>query len=159
MQITSGHAALNEVGYRGAVSPERTWTWRERLVPRQSIARLDAWTPAKGAPGPMNPWMMLAIAIVAELVGTTALKLSVGFTRIPWAALVVAGYAVSFYLMAQTLKTLPIGVVYAIWAGVGTVGTAVIGLAIFGESLTALKALGIALIVGGVIALNTGGTH
>jgi small multidrug resistance pump len=107
----------------------------------------------------MNPWMMLAIAIVAELVGTTALKLSVGFTRIPWAALVVAGYAVSFYLMAQTLKTLPIGVVYAIWAGVGTVGTAVIGLAIFGESLTALKALGIALIVGGVIALNTGGTH
>ncbi|MFM9108472.1 MAG: DMT family transporter [Chloroflexota bacterium] len=107
----------------------------------------------------MNPWVALAIAIAAEITGTTALKLSSGFARIGWSAVVVAGYGVSFYLMAQALKTLPIGVVYAIWSGIGTVGVALIGLAVFGETLSPVKGAGIALIVAGVIALNAGGGH
>jgi small multidrug resistance pump len=107
----------------------------------------------------MNPWMMLAVAIAAEIVGTTALKLSQGFSRFGWTAVVVIGYAASFYLLSQTLKTLPIGIVYAIWSGVGTVGTAIIGLAFFGEAFTALKAAGIAMIIGGVLVLNLGGAH
>ena len=107
----------------------------------------------------MNAWIMLGIAIAAEIVGTTSLKLSNGFSRPGWTLAVVAGYAVSFYLMSQTLKTLPIGTVYAIWSGVGTVGTALIGLAIFGETFTAMKLAGIALIAAGVMALNLGGAH
>ncbi|MGI9253951.1 MAG: DMT family transporter [Thermomicrobiales bacterium] len=107
----------------------------------------------------MNEWLMLANAIAAEIVGTTSLKLSDGFSRLSWTTVVIIGYALSFYLMSQALKTLPIGLVYAIWSGVGTVGTALLGLAIFGETFTALKAAGIALIVGGVIVLNAGGAH
>lgn len=107
----------------------------------------------------MNPWIMMAGAIFAEIVGTTALKLSDGFARLGWASVVVAGYGLSFYLLSQALKTLPIGLVYAIWSGVGTVGTAIIGLVLFGETFSLFKAAGIALIVGGVAVLNAGGAH
>jgi small multidrug resistance pump len=130
---------------------------RKYASPAAIIARSGTISP--GANLTMNPWMMLAVAIAAEIVGTTALKLSQGFSRFGWTAVVVIGYAASFYLLSQTLKTLPIGIVYAIWSGVGTVGTAIIGLAFFGEAFTALKAAGIAMIIGGVLVLNLGGAH
>ncbi|MDR6980386.1 small multidrug resistance pump [Streptomyces sp. 3330] len=104
-------------------------------------------------------YLTLAGAIAAEVAATTAMKYSDGFSRL-WPSLLTAcGYVVSFLLLAQTLKTVGIGTAYAIWAGVGTAAIAVIGLALFGESLTLTKVLGILLIVGGVVVLNLGGAH
>ncbi|MFJ1810838.1 MULTISPECIES: DMT family transporter [unclassified Streptomyces] len=104
-------------------------------------------------------YLTLAGAIAAEVAATTAMKYSDGFSRL-WPSLLTAvGYVVSFLLLAQTLKTVGIGTAYAIWAGVGTATIAVIGLALFGESLTLTKAAGILLIVGGVVVLNLGGAH
>lgn len=102
----------------------------------------------------MNPWIMLAIAIASEVIGTTALKASNGFTRIVPSALVVLGYGGAFYLMSQTLKSLEIGTVYAIWSGVGIVGTAIIGYFLFREGIDVPKGIGIALIVAGVVVLQ-----
>ncbi|KPI30339.1 DMT family transporter [Streptomyces sp. NPDC048253] len=104
-------------------------------------------------------YLTLAGAIAAEVAATTAMKYSDGFSRLWPSLLTASGYVVSFLLLAQTLKTVGIGTAYAIWAGVGTAAIAVIGLALFGESLTAAKAVGILLIVGGVVVLNLGGAH
>ncbi|KQX81884.1 MULTISPECIES: multidrug efflux SMR transporter [unclassified Streptomyces] len=104
-------------------------------------------------------YLTLAGAIAAEVAATTAMKYSDGFSRLWPSLLTASGYVVSFLLLAQTLKTVGIGTAYAIWAGVGTAAIAVIGLALFGESLTPTKAVGILLIVGGVVVLNLGGAH
>ncbi|GGZ33454.1 DMT family transporter [Streptomyces poonensis] len=104
-------------------------------------------------------YLLLAGAIAAEVVATTALKYSEGFSRL-WPSLLTAlGYLVSFYLLAQALKSMSIGTAYAIWSGVGTATIAVIGLVLFGEGLTAAKVAGIALIILGVVVLNLGGAH
>ncbi|MFD9392799.1 DMT family transporter [Streptomyces sp. NPDC060000] len=104
-------------------------------------------------------YLTLVGAIAAEVAATTSMKYSDGFSRL-WPSLLTAvGYVVAFLLLAQTLKTVGIGTAYAIWAGVGTAAIAVIGLALFGESLTLTKAAGILLIVGGVVVLNLGGAH
>ena len=102
----------------------------------------------------MNPWIMLTIAILLELSGTTCLKLSHGFTRLLPSVGVVFFYLGSFYLMAQSLKTLEVGIVYAIWSGVGTALIAVVGVLAFGESVTAFKILGLLLIIGGTFLLR-----
>ena len=83
----------------------------------------------------MNPWLMLAIAIAAELGATTALKLSHGFTRLGPSALVVGGYIVAFYMLAQVLKTQEVGIVYVIWSGAGLAIIALIGVVFLGESV------------------------
>ncbi|ELK49887.1 Quaternary ammonium compound-resistance protein qacE, partial [Haloferax sp. BAB-2207] len=81
----------------------------------------------------MNPYVLLAGAIASELVGTTALKLSAGFSK-PLPSLgVVAGYGLAFYLVSLTLEELPIGVVYGTWAALGIVGVAAIGVVAFDE--------------------------
>ena len=97
---------------------------------------------------------MLTIAILLELSGTTCLKLSHGFTRLLPSVGVVFFYLGSFYLMAQSLKTLEVGIVYAIWSGVGTALIAVVGVLAFGESVTAFKILGLLLIIGGTFLLR-----
>ncbi|MEW5351439.1 multidrug efflux SMR transporter [Streptomyces sp. 16-176A] len=102
-------------------------------------------------------YLMLAGAIAAEVVATTALKYSEGFSRL-WPSLLTAlGYVISFVLLAQALKSVQIGTAYAIWSGVGAAAIAVLGLLLFGEELTAAKVGGILLIVGGVVVLNLGG--
>lgn len=104
-------------------------------------------------------YLTLAGAILAEVLGTTAMKYSDGFTR-PWPSLVtVAGYLVAFALLAQTLKTLPVGTAYAIWAGVGTAAVAAIGMVFIGEAVTAVKVIGLLLVIVGVVTLNLGGAH
>ncbi|MET8856538.1 MULTISPECIES: multidrug efflux SMR transporter [unclassified Streptomyces] len=104
-------------------------------------------------------YVLLAGAIAAEVGATTAMKYTEGFSR-PWPSLVtVLGYVVAFALLAQTLKTVSVGTAYAIWAGVGTAAIAVIGTLFLGEGLTAAKAGGIVLIIGGVVLLNLGGAH
>lgn len=102
----------------------------------------------------MNPYVALGAAICSELVGTTALKLSDGFSR-PLPSLgVVVGYGVAFYLVSLTLEDLPVGVVYGTWAALGIVGVAAIGVVVFDERLDAVGVVGIALVVAGVYLLN-----
>ncbi|NKI41234.1 DMT family transporter [Streptomyces physcomitrii] len=105
-------------------------------------------------------YVLLAGAIAAEVGATTAMKYSEGFSRL-WPSLVTAlGYLIAFALLAQTLKSLSVGTAYAIWAGTGTAAIAAIGALFLGESMTAAKALGIALIIAGVVVVNlTGGAH
>ena len=104
---------------------------------------------------PVWSYALLALAIASEVVATSALKASDGMTRLPPALLVIAGYALAFYLLALTLRTMPVGFVYGVWAGLGVVGAAVAGILVFGEAASVVKFVGIALIVAGVIVLKT----
>ncbi len=99
-------------------------------------------------------WIYLAIAIVSEVAGTSLLKASEGFTRF-WPSLgVVVGYALAFYFLALTLKSVPVGVAYAIWAGAGIALIALIGWIVFGQRLDLPALIGIGLIIAGVALLQ-----
>jgi small multidrug resistance pump len=99
-------------------------------------------------------WVYLSVAIVLEVVATSALKASDGFTRLLPSVVVVVGYAVAFYTLSLTLRTMPVGVVYAVWSGVGVVLITLVGWLVFGQKLDGPAFLGIALISAGVIVLN-----
>ena len=99
-------------------------------------------------------WVYLAIAIVSEVVATSALKAAEGFTRLVPSVLVVVGYALAFYFLSLTLRTIPLGVAYAIWAGVGVALVALVGWVVYHQSLDLAALIGITLIVSGVIVLN-----
>jgi len=99
-------------------------------------------------------WVYLAIAIVSEVIATSALKAAEGFTRLVPSVLVVIGYASAFYFLSLTLRTIPLGVAYAIWAGVGVALVALVGWVLYHQSLDTAALIGIALIVSGVIVLN-----
>ncbi|ACV58896.1 DMT family transporter [Alicyclobacillus acidocaldarius] len=101
----------------------------------------------------MNAWF-LAAAIACEVFATSMLKLTHGFSRL-WPSLaVVLGYALSFYALSQALRTIPIGVAYAIWSGVGTAAIAAIGAMAYRQPVTPMMVVGIGLIVAGVVILN-----
>ncbi|WP_396610993.1 DMT family transporter [Haloferax sp. S1W] len=102
----------------------------------------------------MNPYVLLGGAIVSELVGTTALKLSAGFSKPVPSLGVVVGYGLAFYLVSLTLEELPIGVVYGTWAALGIVGVAAIGIVVFDESLDLTGGVGLLLILVGVYCVN-----
>lgn len=102
----------------------------------------------------MNMYVTLGIAIVAETIGTTALQASQGFSKLFPSLIVVVGYAVAFYFLSLTLKTMPVGVAYAIWSGLGIVLISVISYALFGQKLDMPAILGIGLIIAGVVVLN-----
>ena len=102
----------------------------------------------------MHPALWLALAIGSEIVATVCLKVSDGFTKPIPSVVVVLGYAVSFYALSISLRTIPLGVVYAIWSGIGTAAIVVIGLLLFRETLDAVKVAGIGLIIAGVVVLN-----
>ena len=103
--------------------------------------------------------LMLAFAIAAEVIATVALKASDGFSRPLPSAVVVAGYLLSFWLLALVLKQLSVGTTYAIWSAAGTAAVALIGIAIYGEGASMLKLASLGLIVLGVIGLNAAGAH
>ena len=103
------------------------------------------------------PWIYLAIAIVCEVVATSALKASDGFTRLTPSVIVVLGYVVSFYCLSLTLRTIPVGIVYAIWSGVGIVLISTVGWLLFGQTLSWAAMLGMAFITLGVVILNVFG--
>ena len=105
------------------------------------------------------PATLLTIAILAEVAGTVALKYTNGFTNLGPSALVVAGYGLSFWMLALVLRDLPIGLTYAVWAAVGTALIAAIGIVAFGEPATTLKILSLALIIAGTVGLNVAGSH
>lgn len=99
-------------------------------------------------------WLLLAQAILAEVIATSFLKSSAGFTRL-WPSLaVVAGYAVAFWCLSLTLRTIPVGVAYAVWSGAGIVLVTAIAWAVHGQKLDAAGLLGIGLILAGVLVLN-----
>jgi small multidrug resistance pump len=102
----------------------------------------------------MNSWILLGLAILAEVIGTSALKASAGFSRLWPSLVVVAGYGTAFYFLSLALRNIPIGVAYAVWSGAGIVLIAVIGAVIFKQKLDAPALIGMGLIVTGVLVLN-----
>ena len=102
----------------------------------------------------MPHWIYLSIAIVSEVIGTSALKASEGFTRLWPSVIVVTGYALAFYFLSLTLKAIPMGVAYAVWAGAGIALIALIGWLYFGQTLDLAAIIGLSLIVAGVVVLN-----
>lgn len=105
----------------------------------------------------MTHWLYLIVSIVTEVAGTTFLKASDGFTRLVPSLLVLVFYGLSFFFFAIALKRIELSVGYAIWAGVGTALVSVIGITVFAEPLTPVKAMSIAAIVAGVVGLNLAG--
>jgi len=102
----------------------------------------------------MLPWLALAVAIVAEVVGTSFLKASQGFTKPLPVLAVVVGYGLSFYFLSLTLETIPVGIAYAVWSGVGLVLIATVGWLAYGQSLDLPAVIGMGLILTGVVVLN-----
>ncbi len=102
----------------------------------------------------LNPFVLLLIAIAFEITGTTALRLSEGFTRLWPAAWVVVSYVVSFYLYALVLKQIPMGVAYLIWGGLGGAGVLLIGVLVWHDQISPWQAVGMLLIVAGTLVLN-----
>lgn len=102
----------------------------------------------------VSPWLYLGTAIVAEVIGTSALKASDGFTRLWPSVTVVLGYGCAFWLLALTLRHIPVGVAYAIWSGLGIVLIALVGALVFGQKLDAPALTGMALIIAGVVVMQ-----
>ena len=99
-------------------------------------------------------YLYLAIAIVAEVAATSALKASAEFTRLVPSLIVVVGYAVAFYFMTLVLRTIPVGITYAIWSGVGIVLVTVVGIFLYNQMPDLPAIIGIALIIAGVLVIH-----
>lgn len=108
----------------------------------------------------MNPsllaWLLVATSVTAEVVGTVALKYSDGFSKPFPSAAAAACYALAIWLMAVAMRYLDMGITYAVWAASGIAATALVGIAVFGEQLGIVKAMGLVCIVGGVAMLSLG---
>lgn len=102
----------------------------------------------------MKNWAFLFLAIVSETIATSTLKSSEGFSRLWPSVITVVGYVVAFYFLSLTLRTIPVGIAYAIWSGVGVVLITLVGWSIFGQKLDAPALIGMGLIVCGVLVMN-----
>jgi len=108
----------------------------------------------------LNSYVLLATAIICEVFGSSMLKVSNGFKRVFPSIGVIIGMGLAFYSLSLALKTIPLGTAYAIWSGVGTALTAIIGVVIYKENFNRKKLLGLLLIIGGVIIMKlSGGAH
>jgi len=107
----------------------------------------------------MKGWMFLYSAIVFEVMGTTSMKFSEGFTRLIPSILIFVFYGISFVLLTLSLKTLNLSLAYAIWAGLGTALIAVIGIFAFHEPINVLKVIFLLMIIAGVIGLKINSGH
>ena len=99
-------------------------------------------------------WLLLLAAIVSEVIATSALKSSEGFSRFWPSVIVVVGYGIAFYCLALTLRVIAMGVVYAIWSGIGIVLITLVGWLLFGQKLDFPALIGIVLIAAGVVVMN-----
>lgn len=99
-------------------------------------------------------WLFLCVAIVAEVIATSALKAADGFSRLGPSLIVILGYGVSFCFLSLALRTIPVGVAYAVWSGAGVALVTLIAWLFLGQSLDAPAIAGLALIVAGVVVLN-----
>jgi small multidrug resistance pump len=102
----------------------------------------------------MNHWLALSLAIVAEVIATSTMKSTQEFTRFWPSVVVVLGYGAGFYFMAISMRVLPVGIMYAIWAGMGIVLVSIIGWIVYQQALDLAAMIGIALIIAGVIVIN-----
>ena len=102
----------------------------------------------------MNPWLILGLAIAAEVVATSALKSSESFTRLVPSVVVVVGYGLAVYLLSLVLKFIPVGVAYAIWSGLGVVLITLVAWLVYGQRIDVPGLIGMGLIVAGVVVLN-----
>ena len=100
-------------------------------------------------------YLYLVIAIVAEVAGTAALKASAEFTKLVPSIVVVVGYAIAFFFLALTLRTIPVGIAYAIWGGAGIALIVIAGAVLFNEIPDLPAIIGVALILAGVVIVNT----
>lgn len=102
----------------------------------------------------MNGYVALGIAIVTEIFGTSMLKMSDGFSKLFPSIGVAVGFLLAFYFLSVSLKSVPLSLAYALWSGIGTVITAIIGILAWGDPFNMISFAGIALIIGGVVLLN-----
>lgn len=102
----------------------------------------------------MKQWIFLSVAIVSEVIGTSALKATGEFTRLWPSVIVVVSYFLAFYFLTLTLRTIPIGIAYAIWSGVGVALITLVGWLFYKQTLDIPAFVGISLIVAGVVVLN-----
>jgi len=102
----------------------------------------------------MKTALILFFAVLSEVIATTSLKFSEGFTRLVPSIVVVVGYGLSFYLLSITLKVMPIGIAYALWSGIGITLTVIAGKIIWNESLDWARVTGIILIIIGILIIN-----
>ena len=102
----------------------------------------------------MNYWIVLFVAILGEVIGTTALKVSDGFSQFVPSLVVVLGYGVSFYCLALALRSIPLAIAYAVWSGVGVVAVSLVGWRLFEQKLNLWSIVGMALVVIGIVILN-----
>lgn len=107
----------------------------------------------------MNPWIILFLAICSEVIGTTAMKLSNGFTKIVPIVFVLLGYGAALVLLAKSMKDIPLGTAYAVWAGFGTVCAALIGKFLFHEHIGLPQILGMLFVMTGIIILHLYQAH
>ena len=103
------------------------------------------------------PYLFLALAIGSELIATTLLKYTEGFTKLWFTLGCLAGYGFAFFMLALAVRDIPVGVAYVLWSGLGTAAIVAIGAVFLGEPITLVKVVGISLIVAGVLVLNLGG--
>lgn len=102
----------------------------------------------------MNPWILLGFAIVIEVIGSNCIKASDGFTKPLPTAVAIVAFVISLYLLSIITKTLPIGIVYAVWSGVGIVLTTIVAFFAFGQKPDFAGTVGMAMIIGGVLVIN-----
>ena len=100
------------------------------------------------------PYLILLFAVIAETIGTTALHASQQFTRLVPSIIVVLAYGISFYLLSLTLRTIPVGIMYAIWSGLGIVLIAIIAFLVYGQRLDLPAIIGIGLILAGIVTIQ-----
>lgn len=102
----------------------------------------------------LPPYLLLSCAILCEVIGTSFLKASDQFTRVIPSAITIVGYIAAFYLLSVIVRTLPVGVVYAIWSGMGIVLISLVGWLVYGQALNIPTIIGLGLIVAGVSIVN-----
>lgn len=124
-----------------------------RRMPRASHSRELADT-VMSTPSVAVLWGYLAVAIVAEVIATSALKAADGFTRVGPTLVVIAGYWTAFYFLSVALRGIPVGIAYAVWSGVGIVLISLIAWLLYGQTLDVAAGVGIGLIIAGVVVLN-----
>jgi small multidrug resistance pump len=102
----------------------------------------------------MKSWLLLLAAVVSEVIGTSAIKYSEGFTKVIPSIIVFVGFGVAFYLLSITLKVIPVGITYAVWSGLGIVFISIVGHFVFQERLDAPAFIGVSFILAGVIIMQ-----
>lgn len=102
----------------------------------------------------MKNWMFLSMAIVAEVIATSSLKASAEFTKFWPSVIVVIGYAIAFYFLSLTLRSIPVGIAYAVWSGLGIVLVSLVGWWLYNQALDLASIIGMGLIIAGVLVIN-----